>query len=47
LEQQPQLYDLQNDPGETHNVAGEQAELVQQLQATLKNIQSGINSKGR
>jgi arylsulfatase A-like enzyme len=47
LEQQPQLYDLENDPGEKNNVAGAHAELVQQLQAALKNIQSATNSKGR
>jgi arylsulfatase A len=47
LEQQPQLYDLDTDPGEINNVAAQHPELVQQLQGALKNIQSATNSKGR
>jgi arylsulfatase A-like enzyme len=45
LEQQPQLYDLQTDAGETKNVAAQHPELVQQLQAALKKIQSSTNKK--
>lgn len=47
LQQQPQLYDLQNDPGEKNNVASEHTELVQQLQTALKNIQTANDSTGR
>jgi len=47
LQQQPQLYDLQIDPGEKNNVAAQHPEIVQQLQAALKNIKSATNSKGR
>lgn len=47
LMQQSQLYDLQTDPGETKNVAAQHPELVQQLQAALKKIQSSTNTAGR
>jgi arylsulfatase A len=47
LMQQPQLYDLETDPGETTNVADQHPEIVQQLQAELKKIQSTTNSTGR
>ncbi len=34
---EPQLYDLETDPGETHNVAGEHPELVARLRNELQN----------
>jgi arylsulfatase A-like enzyme len=45
LEQQPQLYDLQTDPGETKNVAAQYPERVQQLQTELKKIQTSTYAK--
>jgi len=38
LEQVPQLYDLQRDPRETHNVAGQHPEIVKALKAELEKI---------
>ncbi|WP_261387966.1 hypothetical protein [Chitinophaga pinensis] len=32
-----QLYDLQKDPGETHNLASQHPEIIKTLKAELKN----------
>jgi arylsulfatase A len=38
LEREPQLYDLQRDPGEVHNVANQHPEIVKALKAELKKL---------
>lgn len=43
---QPELYDLRNDPGETHNVAVEQPERVRQMAGELrKRVESAVTRR--
>lgn len=43
---EPELYDLEQDPGETRNLAAERADIVDQLKAEILAIQSGSDGEG-
>ena len=41
----PQLYDLSNDIGESHNIAGEKEKLVKKMQAEIERIKNNQHSR--